>query len=142
MSKLPRRSEEQAQADRLVREVLARVADAWTLEVLEALTGGAPVRFTRLRERLGGVSQKVLTQTLRRLERDGLVTRTVHATVPPQVEYQLTGLGDSLGEAVCGIWTWVEAHAPEVGQARRTFDERAEAAVAGVPHRQPVRTST
>jgi DNA-binding HxlR family transcriptional regulator len=106
----------------LVRELLARVADKWTLLVLDALQEGGEQRFTRLRERVGGVSQKMLTKTLRQLERDGLVKRRVHAVVPPRVEYRLTRLGESLGESVCGIWIWVEKHAAAVARARQTYD--------------------
>lgn len=105
----------------LVREILERVADKWTLLVIEALEEGE-MRFSRLREKIGGVSQKMLTKTLRQLERDGLVTRRVHAVVPPRVDYRLTPLGESLGEAVCGIWLWVEAHSEEVRRSRRAYD--------------------
>jgi len=105
-----------------VREILSRVADRWTLFVLEAFEPGEVVRFTRLQERVAGVSQKMLTKTLRQLERDGLVTRHVHATVPPRVDYQLTTLGESLGQALCSIWTWVEENMAAVERARRVFD--------------------
>lgn len=80
------------------------------------------LRFSRLRERLGGVSQKMLTKTLQQLERNGLVVRRVHAEVPPRVDYRLTALGVSLGKSVCGLWTWVEAHIHDVERSRRTFD--------------------
>lgn len=106
----------------LVREMLGRVADKWTLLVIEELGSGGEMRFSRLKERIGGVSQKMLTKTLRQLERDGLVTRRVHAVVPPRVDYQLTPLGASLGESVCGIWTWVEAHMEDVEKSRRAYD--------------------
>lgn len=115
----------------LVREMLVRVADRWTLLAIEALEGDAPVRFSRLRERIPGVSQRMLTKTLRELERDGLVTRQIHATVPPRVEYQLTPLGTQLGLAVCGIWQWVGAHIAEVERARRDYDARSEAEPVG-----------
>ena len=75
-----------AKKEALVREILERVADKWTLLVIDALEGKTEVRFSRLRERIGGVSQKMLTKTLRQLERDGLLTRRVHAEVPPRVE--------------------------------------------------------
>jgi DNA-binding HxlR family transcriptional regulator len=110
-----------SQQEALVREILGRVADKWTLLVIEALTEGE-LRFSRLREKVGGVSQKMLTKTLRQLERDGLLTRRVHAVVPPRVDYTLTPLGESLGEAVCGIWLWVEAHSEEVERSRRVYD--------------------
>ena len=106
----------------LVREILGRVADKWTLLVIEALESEGEMRFSRLREKIGGVSQKMLTKTLRQLERDGLVTRRVHAVVPPRVDYTLTPLGESLGESVCGIWLWVEAHMSDVERSRRAYD--------------------
>lgn len=109
-------------SEALVREVLERIADKWTLLVIDALESGE-LRFTRLREKVGGVSQKMLTKTLRQLERDGLVTRTVHPVIPPHVVYKLTPLGESLGESVCGVWLWVEKHMNEVARARRRFDE-------------------
>jgi DNA-binding HxlR family transcriptional regulator len=108
--------------DPLVHEILERVADKWTLLVIEALEGDRETRFTQLRERIGGVSQKMLTKTLRQLERDGLVTRRVHAEVPPRVDYRLTPLGESLSEALCGVWLWVEAHREEVERFRREYD--------------------
>jgi DNA-binding HxlR family transcriptional regulator len=108
----------------IVRELLERIADKWTLLVIEALDGGTEIRFSRLQERLGSISQKMLTKTLRNLERDGLVTRRVHPTVPPHVDYKLTPLGQSLGEAVCGMWMWVARHADAVESARRVFDAR------------------
>ena len=76
------------------------------------------------RDRIGNVSQKMLTKTLRDLERDGLVSRRVHAVVPPRVDYKLTKLGDALGEAVCGIWTWVETHLKEVERSRQAYDRK------------------
>ncbi len=108
----------------LVRELLDRVADKWTLLVIEALESGQPVRFSRLREQVTGVSQKMLTKTLRQLERDGLLTRRVHPVIPPHVDYTLTDSGRSLGEAVCGIWIWVEANADSVAAARQAFADR------------------
>ncbi|MCB9933923.1 MAG: helix-turn-helix transcriptional regulator [Planctomycetes bacterium] len=108
----------------LLREVLERIADKWTLLVIEELDEKKPTRFSELRRRLGGVSQKMLTKTLRQLERDGLVTRTVHAEVPPRVEYRLTRLGYSLGEAVCSLWQWVEKHMNSLDRARKAFDLR------------------
>lgn len=105
----------------LAEEMLGRIADRWTLMVLEALEDGE-LRFTELRERVGGISQKMLTKTLRQMERDGLVNRKVYAVVPPKVEYRLTELGMSLGEAACAIWKWAAAHAGEVEQARKAYD--------------------
>jgi len=114
--------EEETRKEALVREMLGRIADAWTLLVLDALDDGRAARFSRLRERVGGISQKMLTKTLRQLERDGLVQRTVHPEVPPRVEYRLTPLGRSLGAAVCGVWEWVEKNLERVERARRSYD--------------------
>jgi DNA-binding HxlR family transcriptional regulator len=109
----------------LAREILERVADKWTLLVLNALEEGGEMRFTRLRDHIGGVSQKMLTKTLRQLERDGLVTRRVYPEVPPRVEYRLTSRGESLNEATCALWLWVEANTEQVHQSRRAYDAAA-----------------
>jgi DNA-binding HxlR family transcriptional regulator len=108
----------------LVNELIGRVADKWTMLVLEALAEHGELRFTRLAEAVGGVSQKMLTQTLRRMERDGLVVRTVHPVVPPRVDYRLTDLGASLGAAFCGVWLWAEENLERIEAARRAFDDR------------------
>ena len=107
----------------LVNEVIGRVADKWTMIVLEVLTEHGELRFTRVGELAGGISQKMLTQTLRQMERDGLVIRTVHPVVPPKVEYRLTDLGFSLAEAFCGVWTWAEANLQRIETARQAFDD-------------------
>jgi DNA-binding HxlR family transcriptional regulator len=109
----------------LVREIIGRVADKWTMLVLEALAEHGRLRFTRLGEFIGGVSQKMLTKTVRQMEADGLVSRTVFPVIPPRVEYELTGLGHSLGEAFCGVWIWAERHREAIMQARKAFRERA-----------------
>jgi DNA-binding HxlR family transcriptional regulator len=111
------------EGEALVREILERVGDKWTLLVIDAL-GTETMRFSRLQEKVGGISQKMLTQTLRQLERDGLVIRKVHPVVPPHVDYRLTPLGISLAEALCGVWLWVEANLKAVLLARRKFDKR------------------
>ena len=108
----------------LVNEVIGRVADKWTMLVLEVLAEHGILRFTRLGDLVGGVSQKMLTQTLRHMERDGLVIRTVHPVVPPKVEYQLTDLGLTLAEAFCGVWTWAETNIERIEDARTAFDRR------------------
>ena len=90
----------------LVREIIGRVADKWTMLVLEALAEHGRLRFTSLGKLIGGVSQKMLTKTVRQMEADGLVSRTVFPVIPPRVEYELTNLGNSLGEAFCGVWIW------------------------------------
>ena len=108
----------------LVNEVIGRVADKWTMIVLEVLEEHGELRFTRIGELSGGISQKMLTQTLRQMERDGLVVRTVHPVIPPKVEYRLTDMGHSLSEAFCGVWLWAEAHLDRIEAARQAFDDR------------------
>ncbi len=108
----------------LVHELIGRVADKWTMLVLEVLTEHAPVRFSRLADQVAGISQKMLTQTLRQMERDGLVTRTVFAQVPPRVEYELTPLGLTLGGAFCGVWVWASDNLKAVEKARQAFDAK------------------
>ncbi len=105
-----------------VRDVLETIADKWTLVVLDALDGETR-RFADLQRAVGGISQKVLTQTLRNLERNGFVTRTVFPEVPPRVEYALTALGTSVCEAMCGLWQWTEEHHATVIEARARFDD-------------------
>jgi len=107
-----------------VREVLDRVGDKWSLYVIETL-GGETRRFRDLRRMIDGISQRMLTVTLRGLERDGLVTRTVHPTVPPQVEYALTPMGRTLLETVCTLLRWAQEHLPEIDAARAAYDRRA-----------------
>ncbi|WP_227309307.1 winged helix-turn-helix transcriptional regulator [Acidisoma cellulosilyticum] len=109
----------------LVHDLIGRVADKWTMMVLEVLAEHGELRFTRLSELVGGISQKMLTQTLRHMERDGLLVRTVFPVVPPKVEYRLTGLGLSLGSAFCGVWVWAAENLHQVDQARQAFDGKA-----------------
>ena len=111
----------------LVKELIGRVADKWTLLILEVLEEKGELRFTRLAESVHGISQKMLTQTLRQMERDGLITRTVHPVVPPKVEYKLTHLGLSLGAAFCGVWVWAARNLEQVSRARGEFDGRVSA---------------
>ena len=109
----------------LVEDLIGRVADKWTMLVLETLQEKGELRFTRLSALIPGVSQKMLTQTLRGMERDGLLTRTVHPVIPPKVEYRLTELGVSLSAAFCGVWIWADKHLDQVETARRNFDHKA-----------------
>jgi DNA-binding HxlR family transcriptional regulator len=95
------------------RGVLDRISDKWTALIVLVLRGG-PLRFSDLRIRVGGVAPKVLTETLRRLERDGLLTRTAHAEVPPRVEYELTALGHSLAEPITAITARAEEHMRQI----------------------------
>lgn len=113
------------QLETLVNELIGRVADKWTMLILEVLAEKGELRFSRLGEQVEGISQKMLTQTLRQMERDGLLTRTIHPVVPPKVEYKLTTLGLTLGGAFCGVWVWAAENLKQVQQARQDFDERA-----------------
>jgi len=106
------------------REMLDRVGDKWSVYVLHVLGGAGAVRFNELRHRVEGISQRMLTVTLRGLERDGLVVRAAFPEVPPRVEYSLTPLGSTLGALVCGLVEWSGAHLPEVDAARAAYDAR------------------
>jgi DNA-binding HxlR family transcriptional regulator len=106
---------------RAVSEVLARVGDKWTVLVVGEL-GRGPKRFNEIRRALGSISQRMLTLTLRGLERDGLVTRTVFPTIPPRVDYELTKLGRSLLEPVSGLGLWARRNRSAIEDARRRFD--------------------
>ncbi|HEY7957447.1 MAG TPA: helix-turn-helix domain-containing protein [Polyangia bacterium] len=107
----------------LAREILDRVGDKWSVYIVAMLSGG-PLRFSELRRRIEGISQRMLTLTLRSLERDGLVTRTVHPTVPPSVEYALTRLGRTLIAPVMALVAWAEKNKTRIQQARNAFDRR------------------
>ncbi len=106
----------------LVHELIGHVADKWTMIILEVLAEHGELRFTRLSEQVPRISYKMLTQTLRLMEREGFVARTIHAVVPPRVEYKLTELGMSLAAAFCTVWMWAEGHLEEVERARALFD--------------------
>ncbi|CAM5283441.1 winged helix-turn-helix transcriptional regulator [Streptomyces violaceus] len=107
-----------------VRQILDRIADKWSLLVI-ALLENRRLRFTELRREIDGVSQRMLTVTLRSLERDGLVKRTVHPVVPPRVEYELTSLGRTLHTTIQSLVTWTEEHQDEIAAARTAYDTRA-----------------
>jgi DNA-binding HxlR family transcriptional regulator len=106
---------------RAVSEILARVGDKWTILVVGVL-GDGPKRFNEVRRALGSISQRMLTLTLRGLERDGLVTRTVFPTIPPRVDYELTKLGRSLLEPVNGLGLWARQNRTAIADARQRFD--------------------
>ena len=106
------------------REILARVGDKWSVYVIHVLGDAGTLRFNELRSRVDGISQRMLTVTLRGMERDGLVTRTVHPEVPPRVEYALTRLGKTLRQLVRGLVEWSGAHLAEVDAARTAYDAR------------------
>ncbi|MET9265446.1 helix-turn-helix domain-containing protein [Amycolatopsis sp. NPDC004079] len=107
------------------RDLLDRIGDKWSILVLGELGKQGPCRFTQLRNRLAGVSEKMLTQTLRALERDGIVRRTVYPTVPVRVEYALTPLGESLRAPLKALTEWSVLHLSEVLDAREEYDNRA-----------------
>ena len=113
-----------AKVDALVREIIERIADKWTMVVLDVLADHGTVRFTKLGKLAGGVSQKMLTKTVRQMESDGLVIRTVHPVVPPHVDYTLTDLGRTLGEAFCGVWVWAEKNYDAVEKSRDAFHQK------------------
>jgi DNA-binding HxlR family transcriptional regulator len=106
---------------RTVTEILSRVGDKWSVQVVVQLGDGSR-RFNELRRSVTGISQRMLTLTLRGLERDGLVTRKVYPTIPPRVDYQLTGLGCSLLKTVRGLGEWAIENRDEILDARRRFD--------------------
>ena len=106
-----------------VSEVLQRVGDKWSVLVIMML-GDEVLRYNELKRRIGGISQRMLTLTLRTLERDGMVVRTVYATVPPQVEYALTPLGRSLSEPVVALGKWAQQNLSRIDHARQSYDSR------------------
>ena len=128
------------------REMLARIGDKWSVYVIHVLGDAGTLRFNELRSRVDGISQRMLTVTLRGMERDGLVTRTVYPEVPPRVEYELTRLGRTLRQLVRGLVQWSSAHLVEVDAARARYDARTRRPAKAVPLVRPamprlVRTS-
>jgi DNA-binding HxlR family transcriptional regulator len=114
---------------RRISEILARVGDKWTVLVIVQLREGS-LRFSEIKRRLGSISQKMLTATLRALERDGFVTRTVFPSVPPRVDYELTSLGRDLLKPVQAMANWATAHADAIDRARARFDGSGKAVAA------------
>jgi DNA-binding HxlR family transcriptional regulator len=108
------------------RQILDRIGDKWSIAVIHQLGGRPVMRFTELQRGIPGISQRMLTSTVRALERDGMVDRTVHPVVPPRVDYRLTKLGQTLLGHVCGLMTWAIEHADEIGEARAAYDHRAD----------------
>jgi len=113
-------SEEQ---DGMKRDVLSHVGNTWSLFVIHALGIDGRMRFSRLQERVSGVSQKMLTKSLRELERDGLISRTSYLEVPPRVEYELTELGRGLLIQIIPLWTWIISRSDIFREARDKFDQ-------------------
>ncbi len=112
------------QVSPLANEVFADIATKWALLIIDAL-GSETLRFNQLRTQVDGISHKMLTQTLRALERDGIVDRTAYATVPPRVEYNLTEAGQELQATIHGICSWTRHHLDHIKAARRRFDSPA-----------------
>lgn len=106
------------------REILSRIGDKWTALIIGLLARSENRRFNELRRAIGGISQKMLTQTLRDLERDGLVRRTIYAQIPPRVEYALTPLGKTLCDPIDALRQWTQSHLGEVREAQEAFDRR------------------
>ncbi len=106
---------------RRISEILSRVGDKWTVLIVMVLREG-PRRFNDIKRAVGGISQQMLTRTLKSLERDGMVLRNVHPTVPPQVEYELTALGHSLSEPVIALGAWAHRHIAEIDGHRARYD--------------------
>ena len=121
----------------LVHDIIGKVADKWTMLILEALEDQGTLRFTQLRKAVPRISQKMLTQTVRQMEEDGLVQRTVHPVIPPHVDYALTPLGRSLGAAFCGVWIWTETHRDEIQRAREAFAMREKVGAAAYNTQKP-----
>lgn len=104
-------------------ELLQRIGDKWTIKVVVTLVDG-PMRYNQIFKSVGGISQRMLTLTLKNLERDGLVSRTVYPTIPPRVDYELTERGKTLFEPLKALWTWVETNHAAIEKDRQAFDER------------------
>jgi DNA-binding HxlR family transcriptional regulator len=120
---------------RAVSDVLARIGDKWSVLVVSRL-GNGPLRFNELRRAIGGISQRMLTLTLRGLERDGLITRTVYPTIPPRVDYALTALGRDLLNPVSALGTWAIRNQPKIARAREQFDNVCRAKGKAPPRRE------
>lgn len=108
---------------RTISTLLSRIGDKWTVLVVQTLADG-PRRFNELRREIPSVSQRMLTLTLRNLERDGLVSRTVTPTIPPRVDYELTDLGQSLQKPICGLATWATENVGAIDAAQKRFDAK------------------
>lgn len=115
--------EEDCRTLMLTDNLLMRIGDKWTVKVVIALSQG-PMRYNQIFRRVGGVSQRMLTLTLKNLERDGLVSRTVYPTNPPQVDYELTERGQTLIGPLYALWAWAQANHAAIEQDRLVFDTR------------------
>lgn len=115
-----------AEDDGLKRDVLGHLGNTWSLLIIQMLGVNGKLRFSRLQEQVSGISQKMLTKSLRELERDGLITRTMFMEVPPRVEYELTELGRGLLIQILPLWTWVLDQSDNFKMARHAFDRKAQ----------------
>jgi DNA-binding HxlR family transcriptional regulator len=106
-------------------KLLQRIGDKWTIKIVVTLVDG-PMRYNQILKSVGGVSQRMLTLTLKNLERDGLVSRTMYPTIPPRVDYELTERGRTLFEPLNALWTWVEVNHEAIERDRQAFDERSQ----------------
>lgn len=125
----------QSESCRGVSRVLARIGDKWSVLIVMMLAGG-PRRFNEIKRMIDGISQRMLTLTLRGLERDGLVSRTVYPTIPPRVDYELTPLGHSLREPVMALGQWAQANLAHIAEAQAEFDRRCAAETSAPPARR------
>jgi DNA-binding HxlR family transcriptional regulator len=125
---------------RELAEVLSRIGDKWTVLVVGTL-GEKPRRFNEIARMVDGISQRMLTLTLRGLERDGMVKRTAYATIPPRVDYELTDLGRTLIEPLIGLYDWASKYRPSILAARQKFDDRKARAEKGVKPARRAETS-
>lgn len=114
---------------RTISNLLARIGDKWTVLVVQTL-GQGPKRFNELRREIPAVSQRMLTLTLRNLERDGLVSRTVTPSIPPRVDYELTELGQSLQKPICGLAGWAKDNVEAIHEAQARYDETQDGSIA------------
>lgn len=121
---VPRPIDHRSAPCQAVNQVLARVGDKWSVLII-VLLGDGPKRFNEMKRLVGGISQRMLTLTLRGLERDGLVTRTIFPTIPPRVDYELTPLGQSLRQAVEPLGLWAQSHVGDIHKAQAKFDGKA-----------------
>lgn len=118
----PRKPEPDAAVCTAMSDILNRIGDKWSVMVVAQL-GSGTLRFSEIRRAVDGISQRMLTLTLRNLERDGLVVRTVYPEIPPRVEYRLTALGETLLGPIYALWDWAAAHGEDIAHARAAYDE-------------------
>ncbi|MDF2118699.1 helix-turn-helix domain-containing protein [Roseiarcaceae bacterium H3SJ34-1] len=124
------------EACRPLTDILVRIGDKWTVQVIGALSKGS-LRYSQIFKQIEGVSQRMLTLTLKGLERDGLVTRTIYPTIPPRVDYALTDRGRTLIEPLHVLWTWAYENRDAIDETRRAFDQRRDEEASSTPRILP-----